>query len=86
MRRLRLTEGFLRTYNAFLHKHPELEGKIEEVIDEIARGDRGVRIHALHGRLRGFYAARVSQSYRLVFALEPGTIIFIDIGSHDEVY
>jgi mRNA-degrading endonuclease YafQ of YafQ-DinJ toxin-antitoxin module len=48
--------------------------------------DGSVRTHTLHGAMKGSHAARISQAYRLVFALEPDTIVFIDIGSHDEVY
>lgn len=86
MRRRLPTESFLRVYSAFLRKHPELEQKAEMVMDGLATESRAVRVHTLHGRFKGLYAARVSQSYRLVFALEPGAVVFIDIGSHDEVY
>lgn len=87
MRRRFASASFLKTYGAFLRKHPDLEGKTEEVMDRIATGERaGLGIHALHGRLAGFHSARIAQAYRLVFVLEPDTVTFIDIGSHDEVY
>ena len=55
-------------------------------MERVASGSRLAHTHTLHGSLKGFYSARISQSYRLVFALEPDAVIFIDIGSHDEVY
>lgn len=56
-------------------------------MDQIGAGERaGLGIHALHGKLTGFHSARIAQAYRLVFVLEPDTVTFIDIGSHDEVY
>lgn len=67
MKRRLPTENFLRTYGEFLRKHPELERKVEAVMDGIASGSRAVPTHALHGRLKGLRAARISQSYRLFF-------------------
>lgn len=87
MRQKRVTARFLRVLGAFLSKHPEDEEIIEEIMNRIVAGERaGLHIHPLHGPLKGLNAARISQRYRLVFALEPDAIIFIDIGSHDEVY
>ncbi len=87
MREKRVTAKFLRSLGHFLEKHPELEDRIGEITNKIIDGERaGLYIHTLHGPLKGLSAARISQQYRLVFALEPGAIIFIDIGSHDEVY
>ena len=55
-------------------------------MNRLVAGDPHLRIHALHTPFNGFYATRITQSYRLVFAFEPDAVIFIDIGSHDEVY
>ncbi len=87
MRQKRATARFLRVLGAFLAKHPEEEEVVNEVMNMVVAGERGgLRIHALHGPMKGAYAARISQGYRLVFVLEPDAVIFIDIGSHDEVY
>ena len=87
MRRRLATANFIRVYSAFLREHPEIEEKVEEVMERVVADTRAVaHAHSLHGKLAGFYAARVSQSYRLVFALEPDAVVFIDIGSHDDVY
>jgi len=87
MRRKFVTAGFLRALATFLDRHPELGDKAEEVANQIVSGGRaGLRIHPLHGPLKGLYAARISQSYRLIFALEPDKVTFVDIGGHDDVY
>ena len=87
MKRRFASANFLKTYGVFLRKHPDLEQKIEEIMDRIATGERaGLSIHALHGKLAGFHSARISQEYRLIFVLNSDTVTFIDIGSHDEVY
>jgi len=84
MREIRSTSRYQRRLETFLDKHPDLEELIESLVDRIAAGN--ARAHALHGPLKGYHAARVSQSYRLIFALEPDAVVFIDIGAHDDVY
>ena len=80
-------QHFLKVYGAFLRRHPELEQRVEEVMEKVAVGERaGLGIHSLRGKLAGFRSARISQSYRLVFALEPDAVVYIDIGSHEDVY
>jgi len=87
MKRRFVSASFLKTYGTFLRKHPDLERKVEDVMERIVAEERaGLGVHALHGKLAGFHSARISREYRLVFALEPDAVTFIDIGSHDEVY
>ena len=86
MRRKVHTPNFLRRLASFVQRHPNLEEKAREAVSRVVEGDPHLRIHTLHGLLKGFYATRITQSFRLVFALEPDAVIFIDIGSHDEVY
>ncbi len=86
MRRQVATENFLRAYEKFIRKHPDLVQKVEEMMDGLAADAAPIPSHRLRGNLSGFRTARISQSYRLIFALEPGIIVFIDIGSHDDVY
>ncbi|MHB8913734.1 MAG: type II toxin-antitoxin system RelE/ParE family toxin [Minisyncoccota bacterium] len=84
MREIVTTPRFDRRLVSFTKRHPEFKEVIRELMRDIARGT--CKKHALHGVMKGSYSARVSQSYRLVFALEPDAVIFIDMGSHDEVY
>ncbi len=87
MRSKIITGNFSRRLGRFLAQHPEFEEKVTTVMVNIVEGtNASQRSHALHGKLAGLYAVRISQSYRIVFALEPDAIVFIDIGSHDEVY
>lgn len=84
MREIFTTPRFDRRLVLFVKRHPVLKEHTRELMRSIANGN--VRTHVLHGAMKGAYAARISQQYRLVFALEPDAITFIDIGSHDEVY
>lgn len=87
MREVRATSRFHHRLKSFLAKHPEFESAIDAAIERMRTGTPvGLRVHALHGSLKGAYAASISRAYRLIFTLEPDVVTFIDIGSHDEVY
>lgn len=86
MRNIVTTARFERRLVRFSKQHPKLKGLIAEMMRTIARGDSKVRVHALHGPMKGTYASRILQQYRIVFAFESEAVVFIDIGSHDEVY
>ena len=45
-----------------------------------------LRTHGLKGAFAGCSAARLSREYRIVCVLEADRVIFIDIGTHDDVY
>lgn len=43
--------------------------------------------HKLHGRDREHWAYSIDNSYRIKFAfLDDGSILYLDVGTHDEVY
>ena len=86
MREVVTTPRFERRLVRFVQQHPNFKSTVRTIMHSIASENPATRIHALHGQMRGIYAARISQEYRLVFTLEPNAVIFIDIGSHDEVY
>ena len=70
MRRQVATANFLRTYDKFICKHPDLVERIEELMDGLAADARTVSSYRLHENLAGFRDA----------------VVFIGIGSHDDVY
>jgi mRNA-degrading endonuclease YafQ of YafQ-DinJ toxin-antitoxin module len=46
-----------------------------------------LKTHKLHGENRDKWAFSVNQKYRITFLfLEDGSVLFYDIGTHDEVY
>ncbi len=84
------TRQFMKSAKKFLHKHPDLRGRLAGLIDDL-RDDPfqpRIRLHALGGKLEGIFAASISHSYRLTLTLEvtEKEIILLDVGSHDEVY
>lgn len=46
--------------------------------------DPKLKTHKLKGELKGFWAFSITESYRIMFAIEDdGAISFIDVGDHD---
>ena len=84
MREVVTTPRFDKRLVSFAKRHPEFKELVRKLMSDIALGES--KTHVLHGVMRGSRAARISQQYRLVFVLESDAVIFIDIGSHDEVY
>jgi plasmid maintenance system killer protein len=46
-----------------------------------------LKTHKLHGSDGGAWALSVNQKYRITFCFtDDGGVLFLDIGTHDEVY
>lgn len=80
----------MRSAKKFLGKHPDLRGRLANLIDDL-RDDPfqpHLNLHALGGKLEGVFAVSITHSYRLTLSLKitEKEIIFLDIGSHDNVY
>lgn len=87
MRKTLTTPRFERRLGRFIGDHPDLERAVEEAMLLIAADDSGsLRTHALKGVLKGCRVARISYEYRIVFVLKKGSVCFIDVGTHDDVY
>jgi mRNA-degrading endonuclease YafQ of YafQ-DinJ toxin-antitoxin module len=88
MRRVFFTARFEKKLAIFQSRHPEVSAAIEAAVMAIAKDPRSAKLHThpLNGVLADYLAAGLSRDYRIVFALEPGRVIFLDIGAHDDVY
>jgi addiction module RelE/StbE family toxin len=43
-----------------------------------------LRLHALHGKLKGLWSISITGGFRIIFERQPnGDILFISIGKHD---
>jgi len=43
-----------------------------------------LRLHELHGKLKGIWSISITSNYRIIFErMENGDILFISIGKHD---
>lgn len=66
--------------------NPEHVGRIRRVLSDLdsARGPRdlnwpGYRLHPMTGDMRGFWSARVSANWRIVFRFADGEAVDVDL-------
>ena len=63
----------------------KLSQKIE--ISKKNPSDVRLRTHALSGRLKNYFAFSLDHSQRVIFIKpKPHVVLYIDVGTHDEVY
>lgn len=88
MLHLETTPRFDRRLVAFTKAHPDLRERTRGLIDRLRTNpfDPRNKIHKLSGKLKAFWGADVTWSYRIVFLLGDDSVTLINIGSHDEVY
>ncbi len=87
MRKVLTTPRFERRLKHFLDIHLDLGSAVEYVMGRVAADKtEGLRVHSLKGPFKGCRAARISYEYRVVYVLKRGSVCFIDIGTHDDVY
>ncbi|MCP4269999.1 MAG: type II toxin-antitoxin system mRNA interferase toxin, RelE/StbE family [Candidatus Brocadiaceae bacterium] len=88
MKRIESPKSFRKTLKKLFAKNPELRNTFKEVLDTLTENPftPSLKTHKLKGRLKGFLACTITPEIRLIFQIEAGVIILIDIGSHNEVY
>lgn len=84
------TQRFLRHARKFLKKHPYLQERFAQIIDDLKQDPFAPHLayHHLSGKLKGVQAISITDSYRitLTVVISDNEIILLDVGSHDEVY
>jgi len=88
MLHLETTPRFDRRLVVFIKAHPDLRERTRVLIDRLAASpfDPRNKVHKLGGKLRAFWGANITWSYRITFLLEKERIVLINVGPHDEVY
>jgi mRNA-degrading endonuclease YafQ of YafQ-DinJ toxin-antitoxin module len=75
---------------SFLKKHPELRARYFKTLLLLEQNPLhpSLRLHPLQGRLAGLHSVSISMRYRITLELEmrEQEIVFINVGSHGEVY
>jgi len=77
---------FLRSFKKL---DPQLQEEVEEVEEKVlffrdVAQHKKLRVHKLHGQLRGCYSFSVNYSFRVVFVYETeGVVTLLDVGNHD---
>ena len=75
---------------SFLKKHSELRERYFKTLLLLEQNPLhpSLRLHTLRGRLTGLHSVSISMRYRITLELElrEQEIVFVNIGSHGEVY
>ena len=82
--------SYRKREKAFLKRHPEIQPRYFKTLLLLEANPHhpSLRLHALKGQLQGLHSASISMKYRITLELEirEREIVFIDIGSHGQIY
>jgi len=84
------TEQYNRKAARFLKQHPDLRQHYLKTLQllEVNPSHSSLRLHALHGKLKGLHSVSINLSYRITLELliQNQQIIPVNVGDHDAVY
>lgn len=87
---IQATDQFLRQAKKFFKKHRDLKARFGKLVTALARDpfQPTLELHPLTGKLEGIWAVSLTYRYRVTLTLMimEKEVVFLDIGSHDEVY
>ena len=88
--KLTFPDSYLQRARKFFRQHPELRRQYQKTLEllELNPHHPSLRLHQLEGRLSGLSSVSINMSYRIVIEMiiRDHEIIFINVGSHDQVY
>ena len=88
--RLVFPASYQKREKAFLRKHPEVRERYFKTLLLLEQNPfhPSLRLHPLQGALTGLHSASISMQYRITLelALRESEIVFVNVGSHGEVY
>lgn len=79
---------FLKAFKRLVKRSPNLKRKALKRIFLFQNNPfhNSLHSHKLTGRLQDFFSFSVTADTRVVYYWKKGSAVFIDIGTHDEVY
>ena len=88
MKPIRLTKGFDKSYKKRVSPKHNLR---DTYVDRVMAFQKGVRDsllddHALKGKMKGKRAFSIAGDVRVVYEETDEAYIFLDVGSHNQVY
>lgn len=82
--------SYQKREKTFLARHPDLRERYFKTLLLLEQNPLhpSLRLHPLQGRLSGLHSASISMQYRITLELElrENEIVFVNVGSHGEVY
>jgi len=88
MIKIAFSSSFKKAFKKKQKNNPPIEKVFWEKVDIFLSDpfDQRLRTHKLSGKLKNLWSFSVAYDFRVIFHFEGEQAIFIDIGSHDEVY
>jgi mRNA-degrading endonuclease YafQ of YafQ-DinJ toxin-antitoxin module len=89
MTEVAFSSSFTRAYKKRIKGNGVLENRFWERLETFRNNpfDQSLRTHKLSGRLKDLWSFSIEYDLRIVFSfLEGERALFIDIGTHEEVY
>lgn len=83
------TSGFRKAFKRKVRGNKNREVRFRDRVAIFQKNpfDPRLKTHRLSGQLRGFWSFSIDYDVRVVFSfVEPNRALFVDIGSHEEVY
>ncbi|BAY14609.1 hypothetical protein NIES21_03660 [Anabaenopsis circularis NIES-21] len=83
------SSAFKRAFKKCIKGNIDLEAKFWQKLEQFTVDpfDPSLKTHKLSGKLQEFWSFSVDYDERVLFYFtEDGKAVFVDIGSHDEVY
>lgn len=87
--KIELTSGFLRSYKKLVSRRPDaaISVLLKVVLFLQQKNSSSLQLHKLKGQLKDVWAFSVEKDLRIIVDLkDPEKILFVSIGSHDQVY
>jgi addiction module RelE/StbE family toxin len=84
-----LSSSFKRAFKKRIKGNTDLEKRFWQKLEQFTVDpfDPGLKTHKLSGKLKEFWSFSVDYDERVLFYFtEDEKVVFVDIGSHDEVY
>lgn len=88
MKPIRFSKRFLKRYKKRIASHKKLSKTFDKRYTLFAQGERDypLNAHALTGQLSGKRAYSITADIRVIYEETDTAIIFLDIGTHNQVY
>lgn len=88
MNKLVFSDKFWLELHKIKNNNARLLRLIEKKIELFKENPRypSLRNHKLEGRLDNYWSLSVNRSIRLIYIIDDESYVFVDVGTHDQVY
>lgn len=84
--RYKTSRQFERHYQKYVSKNEQLVEAFQEGVDGFFEDPESVKDHELEESMKDRRAFWINNEYRVVYRIKGDEVIFVDIGTHEQVY